>query len=129
MSCIFCRIIARQLPGYIIVEDENTIVWVSLEGHPLVAPKEHVPDIFGLNDKLASMIMNTARDVVRATKDGLGADGIYITQTNGVAAGQSVFHYHMHIYPKWGDGRPMDRSEDSRKRTMEKVRAVLQRQA
>jgi histidine triad (HIT) family protein len=128
MSCVVCRIIARQLPGYIIAEDENTIVWVSLEGHPLVAPKEHVPDIFGLNDKLASMIMNTAREVARATKEGLGADGIYITQTNGAAAGQSVFHYHLHIYPKWSDGRPMDHSKDSRERTMEKVRAVLQRQ-
>jgi hypothetical protein len=47
MSCIFCKIIARQLPSYIIAEDENTIVFVSLEGHPIVAPKEHIPDIFG----------------------------------------------------------------------------------
>jgi histidine triad (HIT) family protein len=129
MSCVFCKIIARQLPGYIIAEDENTIVWVSLEGHPIVAPNDHIPDIFGLNDKLASMIMNTARDVARATKEGLAADGIYITQTNGVAAGQSVFHYHMHIYPKWSDGRPLDPSDDSRKTTMERVRASLQRPA
>ena len=128
MTCIFCKIIARQLPGYIIAEDENTIVFVSLEGHPIVAPKVHIPDIFGLNDMLASMIMNTAREVARATKEGLAADGIYITQTNGLAAGQSVFHYHMHIYPKWSDGRPLDRDDDSRKRTMEKVRAFLQRQ-
>ena len=128
MSCIFCKIIARQLPSYIIAEDENTMVWVSLENHPLVVPKEHVADIFGLNDELASMIMNATRQVARATKEGLGADGIYITQTNGSAAGQSVFHYHMHIYPKWSDGRLLDRDDDSRKRTMEKVRACLQRQ-
>jgi diadenosine tetraphosphate (Ap4A) HIT family hydrolase len=92
MSCIFCKIIARQLPSYIIAEDESTIVFVSLEGHPIVAPKEHIPDIFGLNDKLASMIMNTAREVA------------------------------------WSDGRPLDRGDASRKRTMEKVRAFLQRQ-
>jgi len=128
MSCIFCKIITRVLPGYIIAEDANTIVFVSLEGHPIVAPKEHIPDIFGLNDELASMIMNTAREVARATKEGLAADGIYVTQTNGVAAGQSVFHYHMHVHPKWSDGRPMDRSEESRKRTMETVRSFLQRQ-
>jgi histidine triad (HIT) family protein len=126
MSCIFCEIIARQLPGYIIAEDENTIVFVSLENHPIVAPKEHIPDIFGLNDKLAAMIMKTAREVARATKEGLAADGIYITQTNGFAAGQSVFHYHMHVYPKWSDGRRLDRGHESRKRTMEKVRALLQ---
>jgi histidine triad (HIT) family protein len=128
MSCIFCKIIARQLPSYIIAEDKDSIVFVSLEGHPIVAPKEHIPDIFGLNDKLASMVMNIARKVARATKEGLAADGIYITQTNGLAAGQSVFHYHMHVYPKWTDGRLLDRGDDSRKRTMEKVRAFLQRQ-
>src|SRR5215475_730418 len=119
MSCVFCKIIARQLPGYIIAEDENTIVFVSLESHPIVAPKEHIPDVFGLNDKLASMIMKMAREVARATKEGLAADGIYITQTNGLAAGQSVFHYHMHVYPKWSDGRQMGRDDGLRKRTME----------
>jgi histidine triad (HIT) family protein len=126
MSCIFCNIIARQLPSYIIAEDENTIVFVSLEGHPIVAPKEHIPDIFGLNYALASMIMKIARDVARATKEGLAADGIYITQTNGMAAGQSVFHYHMHVYPKWSDGRPLDHGDVSREQAMQKVRAVLQ---
>ncbi len=128
MNCIFCKIIARQLLGYIVAEDENTIVFVSLEGHPIVAPKEHIRDIFGLNDKLASVIMQTAREVARATKEGLAADGIYITQTNGVAAGQSVFHYHMHVYPKWSDGRRLDCGDESRKRTMGIVRSFLQRQ-
>jgi histidine triad (HIT) family protein len=74
------------------------------------------------------MIMTIAREVARATKEGLAADGIYITQTNGLAAGQSVFHYHMHVYPKWSDGRPLDGGDDSRKRTMEKVRAFLKEQ-
>ena len=129
MSCVFCQIIARQLPGFIIAEDEKTIVWVSLEGHPIVAPKEHIQDIFGLSDTLAAAIMSTAREVARATMEALAADGIYITQTNGAAAGQSVFHYHMHVYPKWNDGRPVGRSEDARKSMMEKVRAILQARA
>jgi histidine triad (HIT) family protein len=127
MSCIFCKIIARQLPGYIIAEDEKTIVFVSLEGHPIVAPKKHIPDIFALDDELGSTIMKTAREVSLATKESLAADGVYLTQTNGAAAGQSVFHYHMHVYPKWSDGRRLDRGDASRKRTMEKVRAFLQR--
>jgi len=127
MGCIFCKIIARQIPSFIIAEDEHTIVFVSLEGHPIVAPKEHIPDIFGLDDRLAALIMHSARKVARATKEGLAADGIYITQTNGSAAGQSVFHYHMHIYPKWSDGRLLDRGDDSRTRTMQKVQAFLQR--
>jgi histidine triad (HIT) family protein len=128
MNCTLCRIIARELPGYIIAEDASAIVLVSLEGHPLVATKEHIPDIFGLDDKLAAVILRTAREVAQATKVGLGADGIYIAQTNGIAAGQSVFHYHMHVYPKWSDGRRLDRGDESRKRTMEMVRALLQGQ-
>jgi histidine triad (HIT) family protein len=128
MSCIFCNIIARQLPGYIIAEDEDTIVFIALEGHPIVAPKEHIADIFGLNDRLSSIIMKMAREVARATKEGLAADGIYITQTNGAAAGQSVFHYHIHVYPKWNDGRRLGRDDESRKRTMAQVRTSLQRQ-
>lgn len=102
------------------------IVWVSLEGHPIVAPKPHVPDIFALDDRLASLIMNTTRNVARATRDALAADGIYIAQTNGAAAGQSVFHYHVHVYPKWNDGRVLCRGESTRKQVMEKVRALLQ---
>lgn len=128
MNCIFCKIIARQLPGDIIAEDENMIVFVSLEGHPIVAPKQHIPDIFSLDDELGSKIMKTVREVAKATKEGLAADGIYLTQTNGAAAGQSVFHYHMHVYPKWSDGRRLDHGDESRKITMGKVRAFLQRQ-
>src|SRR5262245_4746375 len=90
MDCILCKIIARQLPGYIIAEDESIVVFVSLENHPIVAPREHIPDLFDLNDDLASMVMKMARKVALATKEGLGADGIYVTQTNGAAAGQSV---------------------------------------
>src|SRR5262249_30111368 len=126
MNCIFCKIIARQRPGYIITEDENIIVFVSLENHPIVAPREHIPDLFDLNDDLASMVMKMAKKVALATKEGLDADGIYVTQTNGAAAGQSVFHYHMHIYPKWNDGRRLETDAESRERTMGRVRKFLE---
>jgi histidine triad (HIT) family protein len=125
MSCVFCEIVARQRPGYIIADDDSTIVFVALEGHPIVAPRQHIPDIFGLTETLAAAIMNNARDVARATREGLAADGIYIAQTNGAAAGQSVFHYHMHIYPKWSDGRSLARDDDARRATMEAVRGCL----
>ena len=78
MGCIFCKIFARQLSGYIIAENEDTVVFVSLDGHPIVAPRAHIPDIFGLDDELASKIMRAARDAARATKEGLAADGIYL---------------------------------------------------
>jgi|SRR5215467_427630 len=128
MHCVFCEIIAQKRPGYIIADYDDAIVFVSLEGHPIVATKKHIPDIFGLDDKIAAKVMIIAREVARATKEGLAADGIYVTQTNGLAAGQSVFHYHMHLYPKWSDGRQMGRDDGLRKRTMEKIGALLQAQ-
>lgn len=57
MTCIFCKIIAREIPSYIITEDHDFMVWLSLEKHPLIVPKKHVSDIFGLPDDLASSVM------------------------------------------------------------------------
>src|SRR5262245_38610449 len=127
MACVSCEIIARELPGYIITEDRNFMVWLSLENHPLIVPKRHVPDIFGLPDDLASSIMRLTKKVAMATKSALEADGIYITQANGTSAGQSVFHYHMHVYPRWSDGRLLETDDLSKTRTMEKIHECFSR--
>jgi histidine triad (HIT) family protein len=104
-DCIFCRIIARQAPAYVIHEDDRVIVFLSLENHPLVVTKAHIPDIYALDDDTASAVMQTAARVARAVKAGLGCDGVYLTQANESAAGQDVFHFHLHVYPRWhGDG-------------------------
>jgi histidine triad (HIT) family protein len=104
-DCIFCRIIARQAPAYVIHEDDRVIVFLSLESHPLVVPKAHIPDIYTLDDDTASAVMQTATRVARAVKAGLHCDGVYLTQANEPAAGQDVFHFHLHVYPRrHGDG-------------------------
>lgn len=102
-SCIFCRIINRTDAVAILAEDADTIVFLSLEGHPLVVPKPHVPDIYTVSDKLGAALMRQTVRIARAVKAGLRADGIYITQANEIAAGQDVFHLHIHIYPRWLD--------------------------
>lgn len=104
-DCIFCKIIDRKVPSHIIDEDDNLIVFLSLENHPLIVPKSHTLDIFSLDDNTGALIMKKAIKIAKATKKGLGCDGIYLTQANGEAAGQDVFHYHLHLYPKWNDGR------------------------
>lgn len=104
-SSVFTRIINREIPAYILHEDERVIVFLSLENHPLVVPKVPVRDIFDLDDDTAAAIMRTTVRVSRALKRALKCDGVYLSQANGAAAGQDVFHFHMHVYPRWfGDG-------------------------
>jgi histidine triad (HIT) family protein len=104
-GCTFCRIVAGQLPAAVIAEDDDVIVFLSLEDHPLVVPKPHVPDLFALSEALGAAVMRQTIRVATALKIGLGCDGVYLTQANGTAAGQDVFHLHLHLYPRWhGDG-------------------------
>lgn len=124
-NCVFCKIIAREIPAFIIDEDNDLIVFVSRENHPLIVPKQHLENIFELTDEIAARIIQKSKRIAEATKRALNADGIYITQANGVAAGQEVFHYHMHVYPKFLDGRTPDVSDEARKETAEKVREAL----
>lgn len=124
-NCVFCKIINRDIPSFIIDEDEDLIVFVSRENHPLIVPKKHLQDLFALTDVLSSLIIQKSRKIAKATKEALNSDGIYITQTKGEAAGQDVFHYHMHIYPKWADGHKMGTDDISRKLTAEKIRNTL----
>ncbi len=100
-TCVFCRIIQRQLPAYIIQEDEQVIVFLSKNNHPLVVPKKHLPDIYQLDDLIAAHIMQTTVQIARAVKTGLRCEGVYLTQANEAAAGQDVFHFHLHVYPCW----------------------------
>jgi histidine triad (HIT) family protein len=103
-DCTFCQIIARKAPARILAEDDDSIVFLSRENHPLVVPKQHVPDLFGLSYALGAAVMRQTIQVARAVKKGLRCDGLYLTQANGTAAGQDVFHLHMHIYPRWQPG-------------------------
>lgn len=127
---IFTRIIARELPGYIVYEDARVVVLLSLENHPLVVPREPVRDIFGLDDATAAAIMQTAARVARALQRALGCDGVYLSQANGAAAGQEVFHFHLHVYPRWhGDGMAVrlgryDGSEAARAARLARLRAA-----
>jgi|SRR5690348_854163 len=100
-GCVFCRIIRRELPAYIISEDENVIVFLSLENHPLVVPKQHIPNIYALDEATGTDLMRTTIQIARAVKAGLQCEGVYVTQANEPAAGQDVFHLHIHVYPRW----------------------------
>ena len=123
-DCIFCKIVAGKAPAHIIAENSAVIVLTTPENHPLIIPKAHIQDIFSLDSKTGAEIMAESIKVSKATKQAVGADGIYVAQSNGSSAGQVIFHYHMHIYPRWDDGRAMPKDDESRKLTTAKIKSA-----
>ncbi len=97
------KIISHKIPGQVISENDNVIVFLSLENHPLVVPKKHIKDIYELDPETGTKIMKELIKTAKAVKKGLGCEGVYITQANEPGAGQDVFHIHFHIYPRWQD--------------------------
>jgi histidine triad (HIT) family protein len=128
---VFCRIINGRGPAYVIDEDERTIVFLSLENHPLVVPKAHLPDIFALDDATAAAVMRRAVAIAKAVRAGLRCDGVYLTQANGAAAGQDVFHFHLHVYPRWHGDTPRavapvaNPDHQTKRHTRERLRRAL----
>jgi histidine triad (HIT) family protein len=128
--CVFCRIIRREAPAFVVSEDDLVIVLLSLENHPLVVPKQHIPDIYSLEEITGAAIMRTTIAVSRAVKQGLRCEGVYLTQANEPAAGQDVFHFDLRVYPRWRavDFRrqqTMRASEAERRDTAQKIKNCL----
>ena len=130
-NCIFCKIISREIPAKIIDENDKIIVFLDLKNHPLVLPKIHIENIYGLDDKIASEIMKSAVKISKAVKKGLNADGVNLIQNNEKAAGQEVMHFHMHIKPRFRSDSVMihlpeeDSSEEKRRIILEKIKQAL----
>jgi histidine triad (HIT) family protein len=108
-DCIFCRIVARQIPATVVYEDEHTLAFMDLgqvnPGHVLVAVKKHAENLYALDDTQAGAVLRAAAQVARAIRDAFTPPGLSVYQANGKAAGQTVFHYHVHLVPRHdGDG-------------------------
>lgn len=104
-NCIFCKIINGELPSKTVYEDDSfkaiMDIMPSAMGHVIVVAKNHAEDIFEMSEEDLSKAMIVARKVARAVKDATGCDGVNLLQNNGVAAGQTVFHFHIHIVPRF----------------------------
>ena len=108
-ECVFCRIVAKQIPATIVHEDERTLAFMDIgqvnPGHVLVAVKAHAEHVYALDDADAGAVFRAAARVARAIRDAFQPEGLMIYQANGKAAGQTVFHFHMHLVPRYsGDG-------------------------
>lgn len=106
-DCIFCKIVAGALPADKIHEDEHTIAFMDLNpgtrGHALVVPKQHAKDLLEIApDQLAAVAL-AGQAVARRAMDRLGADGINLLNCCGAEAWQTVFHFHLHVIPRYED--------------------------
>lgn len=109
MDCVFCSIAGGQIPAEIVYEDEATLAFMDIapihRGHTLVIPRKHATDVFEIAPDEAAAVMRTAVKVAGAVKAALGCDGVNLFQSNGSAAGQTVFHFHVHVLPRWNRDR------------------------
>lgn len=104
-DCIFCKLSNGDIPTNALYEDEIVKVIFDLnpasKGHVLIIPKEHFDNIYSMDDETAAHVFQIAVKVAKAMKEALHCDGLNIVQNNGEAAGQTVFHFHMHVIPRY----------------------------
>ena len=104
-NCIFCKIINGEIPSHVLYEDEQFKVILDVnpatKGHALILPKEHYANLYELPEETAADAMKLAQRMMRKMTEKLDCDGFNIVRNNGEAAGQTVFHFHMHLIPRY----------------------------
>jgi len=106
-DCIFCKIVAGEIPSCNVYEDELTIAFLDIgplvKGHTLVIPRQHIDPLTAASTEILSACMQTVQRVMQALQKSLGADGVNLHQANGAAAGQVVPHLHFHVVPRFAN--------------------------
>ncbi|HEY7836885.1 MAG TPA: HIT family protein [Solirubrobacteraceae bacterium] len=109
-DCIFCKILAGELPAKIVDEDERTIAFMDIapatRGHALVIPREHSRDLLDIAPQDLQASVAAAQRLTGRARERLGADGVNLLNSCGAAAWQTVFHFHIHVIPRY-DGDPL----------------------
>ena len=110
-NCIFCKIANGEIPAATLYEDEDFRVILDLgpasKGHALILPKAHAANIYEISDDMAAKAMILAKKMATKMTEALKCDGFNIVQNNGEPAGQTVFHFHVHIIPRYENGPDM----------------------
>ena len=104
-DCIFCKLANGVFPTNSIYEDEDFNVILdagpATKGHALILPKEHYANIYEIDEDVLAKAAKLAKKIMTREKEALGCDGYNLVQNNGEAAGQTVFHFHMHLIPRY----------------------------
>ena len=132
-ECIFCKIAVGEIPSNTIYEDQDFKVILDLSqasrGHSLILPKEHYADIYEIDGEMAGKAMKLAKKLVMHMTEVLGCDGFNILQNNHEVAGQTVFHFHMHLIPRYQEAKNNDilmwSHETFSQEEMEEIRNAL----
>lgn len=108
-NCIFCKLANGDIPTNSIYEDDDFKVILdaspATKGHSLIIPKSHYKDIYEIDEELAGKAFKLAKKLTISMTDKLGCEGFNILQNNKEVAGQTVFHFHMHLIPRYKDGK------------------------
>ena len=106
-ECVFCKIVAGQIPATKVTEDDACVAFMDIgqvnPGHVLVAAKAHAEDVYALDDAQAAAVARAVARVARAIRAAFAPEGLSVYQANGSAAGQTVFHYHVHLVPRYAN--------------------------
>jgi histidine triad (HIT) family protein len=131
-DCPFCKIVAGEIPATKVHEDDRTVAFMDISpatrGHLLVVPREHAADVHAIDEEDLFAVARTARLMAGRIVERLGADGVNVMQNSGRAAWQTVFHYHVHVIPRYEDDplqlpvRPEEGDMDEIKEIAEKLR-------
>ena len=106
-DCLFCKIVAGDLPATVVDQDDRTISFMDINpatrGHALVIPRDHASDLLEIGEEDLAACAVAAQRLAKRAKDRLGADGINLLNSCGPAAWQTVFHFHVHVVPRYDD--------------------------
>jgi len=132
-NCIFCSIVAGDAPATIVDEDEHTLAFMDIHpwtrGHALVIPREHHTNLYDIPEETLDQTMHAAKRLAQRVRDTLEADGVNLLQSTERAAWQTVFHFHVHVIPRYEDDplelpvRPEEGDPDEIRQDAEKLRA------
>ena len=133
-DCVFCRIVAGQIPSTRVYEDDDVLAFMDIgqvnPGHVLVAVKRHAENLYALEETQAAAIARASVRVARAIRDAFAPPGLSVYQANGKPAGQTVFHYHVHLVPRHeADGMELTWpvKNPSREKLMEYATRIVER--
>lgn len=111
-DCLFCAIVAQQIPSTVVAENAQALAIMDInpanDGHVLVLPKAHSTDVFDLSPEVGDGVMRLCLQVAKALKVALQPDGLNLIQASGEAAGQEIFHTHVHVLPRWQGDKALE---------------------
>lgn len=135
-DCIFCKIVKGEIPCYKICETENVFAFLDAypltDGHVLVIPKKHYVNVFDIDEKVLEEIISVSKRIAEKMKNEFGADAVNLLNASGKEAGQSVFHFHMHVvarrendnlgFSKWWASNSKEGDKDQLKQIADKLK-------